>query len=370
MDLPAPEFRSGELEHSADPFSRWLPARRERAEPRLILAPMDGVTEHVHRELITRLNATPWTAAEPSSAVDLCVSEFVRVTDHPVPASVLWRHCPELHTGGITSTGVPVFVQLLGSDLEAMAATARRAAQLGAPGIDLNFGCPAKTVNRHDGGATLLRSPCRVEQVTAAVRAAVPVTCPITVKIRIGWDSNEHVEDLARAAEQGGAAWLTIHGRTRTQGYRPPVDWPAIGRAAHAVSIPVVANGDLYAPDDVERCHNETGCGAYMVGRGVMAAPNWFRWVRGLDAEQLDRVALLRAWMAYVDGLRRDGALPRSILCRLKQWLRMAAEQREDVEALFEAVKRERELDVVMGRLDALATHPGPGVTSRRTRTS
>src|SRR5690606_6650665 len=109
--------------------------------------------------------------------------------------------------------------------------TAALAADLGAPGIDLNFGCPAKTVNNHDGGATILKTPQRVRHIVGAVREAVATDIPVSVKIRLGWDSAAGVEDLARAAAEGGAAWLTIHARTRTQLYRPPVDWVSIGRA-------------------------------------------------------------------------------------------------------------------------------------------
>ncbi|TPV96470.1 MAG: hypothetical protein B7733_04640 [Myxococcales bacterium FL481] len=346
--------RSERPKRTTDPFASWLPPRPDGDPLRLLLAPMDGVTEHVHRALISELNPVDTTLDRRLSAVDVCVSEFVRVTDHVVPVAVLWRHCPELRAGGMTRSGVPVFVQLLGSAPVELAATARRAVELGARGIDLNFGCPAKTVNRHDGGATLLRAPSRVERITAAVRAAVPPELPVTVKIRVGWDSSDPVESLAAAAEQGGAAWLTIHGRTRAQGYRPPVDWPAIGRAAAAVQIPVVANGDLHTPQDVAQCRYLTGCAAFMVGRGIMAAPNWFRWVRGLDSGPPDLPGLCSVWRRYAAQLRDSGASGRSALCRLKQWLRMAAAQRTDVVALFDRVKREMDVDAVLNVVAAL----------------
>ncbi|MCA9657477.1 MAG: tRNA-dihydrouridine synthase, partial [Myxococcales bacterium] len=133
----------------------------------LALAPMDGVTDAVFRDLMTGLFGG-------RSGISLCVSEFVRVTQQPAPKKVLLRHCPELRTDGRTAAGVPVFVQILGGDPQPMAVTARRAAELGAPGIDINFGCPAKTVNNHDGGATLLKYPARLRGIVAAVRDAVP----------------------------------------------------------------------------------------------------------------------------------------------------------------------------------------------------
>ena len=108
---------------------------------------------------------------------------------------------------------------------------AQLAVDLGASGIDLNFGCPAKTVNRHDGGASLLRHPHRLEGIVRAVRAMVPPDVPVSAKIRTGWDDHRAVRTLARAAEAGGASWLTVHGRTRAEGYGPAANWQAIGEA-------------------------------------------------------------------------------------------------------------------------------------------
>ena len=121
---------------------------------RLMLAPMEGVIDHVMRELLTSLGG-----------IDRCVTEFVRVTDRLLPPRVFRRLCPELDTGGTTASGVPVYLQLLGGQAAVLADNAARAAELGAPGIDLNFGCPAKTVNRSDGGAILLREPQRVHAI-------------------------------------------------------------------------------------------------------------------------------------------------------------------------------------------------------------
>src|SRR5690349_5251397 len=167
---------------------------------------MDGVTDWVHRELATRIGG-----------ISQCVSEFIRVTDVAPPAKVFLRDCPELARGGRTSVGVPVFVQILGGDPAAMAEAAHTAASLGALGVDINFGCPAKRVNNHDGGASILRSPARAELITRAVRAAVPSAIPVTVKVRLGWCDSDSVVDIAKAAEQGGASWLTIHARTKQQ---------------------------------------------------------------------------------------------------------------------------------------------------------
>ena len=129
---------------------------------RIMLAPMEGVIDHTMRELLTSLGS-----------VDRCVTEFVRVSERLLPPRVFYRLCPELRQGGTTAAGVPVYLQLLGGDPTVVAENAARAAELGAPGVDLNFGCPAKTVNKSDGGSILLREPDRVAAITAAARVAV-----------------------------------------------------------------------------------------------------------------------------------------------------------------------------------------------------
>ncbi|MCB1639998.1 MAG: tRNA-dihydrouridine synthase, partial [Thiothrix sp.] len=151
---------------------------------RLILAPMEGVLDAAMRALLTRIGG-----------YDRCVTEFVRITNQQLPARVFQRRCPELLQGGHTAAGVPVYVQLLGGDPDYMALNARTVETLGAPGIDLNFGCPSKTVNRNDGGSTLLREPERVHRIVTRVRQAVSPQVPVTVKIRLGFHDSSLLED-------------------------------------------------------------------------------------------------------------------------------------------------------------------------------
>jgi tRNA-dihydrouridine synthase C len=311
----------------------------------LALAPMDGVTDGSYREVLTALFGG-------RSGISVCVSEFVRVLRQPVTKAVMLRHCPELARGGRTLAGVPVFVQLLGGEPRWMAEAAARAAELGALGIDLNFGCPAKTVNNSDGGATLLKQPCRVEDVTRAVRAAVPAELPVTAKVRVGWDDAEPIVDIAQAAEAGGASWLTIHGRTRAQLYRPPVDWAAIGRARAAVAIPVVANGDLFDLDALRACHHVSGCEAFMIGRGAMGRPELFAQARGWRSDALSSEEMIGLLLRYVEQLLADGAGERGALNRLKQWLRMGAMLRVDLGGWFEVIKRQQTLAQALAVLE------------------
>lgn len=156
--------------------SPMLKALNDPSKVNLFLAPMEGVTDWIMRDTLSRLGG-----------LDFCVTEFLRVTKNLHPHKVFLRHCPELLNGSRTSSGTPVFFQILGGEPEPMALNALRAAELGAAGIDLNFGCPAKTVNRHDGGAVLLKSPQRLFTITQRVRELVPKEIPVSVKMRLGF---------------------------------------------------------------------------------------------------------------------------------------------------------------------------------------
>jgi tRNA-dihydrouridine synthase C len=321
----------------------------------LALAPMEGVTDDVVREIVSGIGG-----------VDYCVTEFLRVAGDGLSTRVLLRECPELTRGSRTPQGTPVHVQLLGGDPGRMGASAAAAAELGAPVIDINFGCPAPTVNRHDGGATLLKDPCRVEAVTAAVRRAVPPSVPVSAKIRLGWEDPDDVVSIAQAAEAGGASWLTIHGRTRAQKYAPPADWERIGRARAAIGIPVVANGDLNSPEDLARCREQTGCDRFMLGRGATARPEIFLVLRGLVPafwpwrrrlavlDHFVSVSLAREARGGVEGARREAG----ILSRVKQWCRSMATADPSIAALFETLKRFDRLEdaVALVRRESFAT--------------
>lgn len=149
-----------------------------------------------------------------------CVTEFVRVSSTVLPPKVFHRLCPELKNEGRTASGTPVYVQLLGSDPALMAANAKIVAKLGAPGIDLNFGCPAKTVNKSRGGAILLKTPGLIFNICKAVRDATPVDTPVTAKVRLGFDDDSRFADISDYAIKSGINELTVHARTKVQAYR------------------------------------------------------------------------------------------------------------------------------------------------------
>jgi tRNA-dihydrouridine synthase C len=299
------------------------------------------------------------------------VSEFVRVSHTPLSAAVVRRRVPELTAGALTPSGLPVQVQLLGGDPGRMAESAANAVTAGATAIDLNFGCPAPTVNKHDGGATLLKDPPRIRDIVRAVRAAVPADIPVSAKLRLGWDRTDTIHETSAMAAEGGASWITIHARTRMQGYAPPVDWPLVGRVRERLGLPVVANGDIGSLAAFRRCREETGCVHFMLGRGAVADPGLPKRVASemgmaLFAFPLDGEVgceatgrgvsstphwptLLRELLAHTPPC---GGTPTGALKRLKQWLRLASTY--GTFAHFDAVKLTTSVDELLAVVNGI----------------
>lgn len=315
--------------------------------PALVLAPMEGVTDAAMRAVQGTVGAFTFA-----------VTEFLRITQQVPPKHVYHDHMPELRDGCRTATGLPVQLQLLGGDANRMADSAARAHELGATAIDINFGCPAKTVNRHDGGAALLRFPKRIREIVSAIRAALPTTVPVSAKLRLGWDTIDAIDENAAMAAEGGASWITIHGRTRVAGYQPPVFWRPIGRVRERLKLPVVANGDIWTLDDFRRCRDETGCIHFMLGRGALADPRFTHRVAaelGLASamsetrEPFDWLSPLRSlveWSARFSNVRSD-----QMVCRLKQWLRTAATV--GTFDRFDVIKRAASVEELFAALEA-----------------
>jgi tRNA-dihydrouridine synthase C len=228
----------------------------------ILLAPMEGLLDFVLRDILTRVGG-----------VDRCVSEFIRVTHALLPERAFLRIVPELDNGGLTPAGVPVWAQLLGSDPACLAENAARLAEMGAPGIDLNFGCPAKVVNRHGGGAALLQDPELLTQIVWAVRRAVPAHIPVWAKMRLGFNDASRAVECAQAIAAGGANELVVHARTKADAYRPPAYWDRVNDIRLAVAIPVAANGEVWTVDDAHRCRQASGCEMVMLGRGMVVNP-------------------------------------------------------------------------------------------------
>lgn len=295
---------------------------------RVVLGPMEGVLDHLMREILTDLND-----------YDLCVTEFVRVVDRLLPNHVFTRLCPELAHGCQTKAGTPVRLQLLGQDPNWMAENAYRAVELGSQGLDINFGCPAKLVNRSKGGAALLQHPDQVEKIVKACRDAVPNDVPVTAKIRLGWENPDDCFEILDAVCQGGADELTVHGRTKVGGYKASeIKWDYIEKIKQKSPIPVIANGEIWSYQDGQDCLAQTGADALMVCRGAFNIPNLGNMVKyNHQAMPWDQVLQLMIKYSQYE-IKGDKGLyyPN----RIKQWLAYLRKAYPQADDLFRNIRK------------------------------
>ncbi len=314
----------------------------------IILAPMEGLLDFVLRDVLTRVGG-----------IDRCVSEFIRVTDTLLPERVFVRVVPELLNGGRTAAGVPVRPQLLGSDPACLADNAGRVAGMGADGVDLNFGCPAKVVNRHGGGAALLQDPELLFAIVKAVRSAVPAHQMVSAKMRLGFADDSRAEECALALQEGGAGEIVVHARTRADGYRPPAYWHRIADIRARVRTPLIANGEIWNAQHAQQCRLESGCNTLMLGRGMVSNPGLAleilatttQTTRSTLAQQSPHAPGLD-WPGVQEHLGHFWQLVRTRLesrqqaGRLKQWLNFLRRHYPPAQHAYERLKTEIDVRV------------------------
>ena len=307
---------------------------------KLVLAPMEGLTDPIMRDVLTHVGSFDW-----------CVTEFIRVTNSVLPDHVYHSYCPELLTGGKTAAGTPVHVQFLGNDPEMLAANALRAVALGAPAIDLNFGCPAKTVNKHRGGSVLLDEPETVHLLVKAVRDAVPNHIPVSAKMRLGYMDRNYTLDNAHAIEDAGASWLTVHARTKAEGYTPPAFWDQLRPIKDALNISVIANGEIWSNADAKQCRIESGCEDLMIGRAAVTTPDITQCIRQNTNEPLitwDELVALQ--VRFLSGPYKKEI---NMVGRYKQWIGMMSKHYPEAKLLWNEVKRIKQLTEIVEKLKA-----------------
>ncbi len=306
---------------------------------------MEGVVDATMRRLLTQIGG-----------IDTCVTEFIRITGQPLPKRDLLRKVPELQREGKTASGVPVEVQFLGSDPQMLAYHSQIAVELGARGIDLNFGCPSKTVNKHRGGAVLLDEPEVIYKIIATVRSAVPEYIPVTAKMRLGNKDKSLAIDNALAIESAGAQRIVVHARTKLEGYKPPAHWQWIRKINDVVKIPVVANGEIWSWQDYQTCREVSGCEDVMIGRGILANPGLALSIKQRSAGQeptgFDWASRIDLIIEYYENVKTQ-LPPPFVPGRVKQWLNMMRKHNLPAQQLFDKAKKITDLEQLTALLQA-----------------
>lgn len=311
---------------------------------KLILAPMEGVVDFNMRQLLTDIGG-----------FDLCVTEFVRIVDQVLSPKVYHRYCPELLNQGKTRSGTPVRVQLLGQDANYLAENAIVASELGSHGIDLNFGCPAKTVNKSKGGAVLLKTPEHIYEIVKKVREAVPLSNEVSAKIRLGFDDDTLSQEIFDAVNQAGANTITIHARTKKDGYRPPAYWEKIKPLLNSPhKMQVIANGEVWNLDDYQRCKLRSGCVDVMLGRGALAKPDLAKQIMSANLSQEYTELSWQEILVHIINSSMHNEEPKKekyFSSRTKQWLRFLLLTYPEASDLFNDIKRLKLKDDVLNML-------------------
>ena len=230
-----------------------------------VLSPMDGFSDWPFRSLCREMGSA------------MIYTEFVKAEEILKPPKLI---ADKLR---YEEDERPVVIQIYGDDPEVMLAAANRAQELGADIVDINMGCPSKSIANRGAGVGLMRTPLKVARIFKRISASLEI--PVTGKIRLGWDDDcRNYPLIACIVEENGGALIALHGRTKEQGYGGKANWEAIAEVKDTVNIPVIGNGDIETAADIDRMKEYTNCDAVMIGRAAIGNP----WIfSGLDREQV-----------------------------------------------------------------------------------
>lgn len=316
---------------------------------KVVLAPMEGVADALMRHLLTSVNN-----------YDFCITEFLRIVDQLLPERCFYKVCPELTQQGYTQSKTPLRMQLLGQEPNWMAENAVRAIELGSHGVDLNFGCPAKTVNKNRGGAVLLKSPEDIYRIVSKVKEALGNDVVLSAKIRLGFDDASLLDEIVSAITSANADQLTIHARTKADGYRPPAYWHFIGDIVKKYPIEIFANGEIWSLADANRCIAESLTPNLMLGRGALALPNLAAVIKD-EQQSMPWVQLCSLLRKYSE-LELTGDKSFYFSSRLKQWLRYLKIQYPQAQQLFNDIKVLKDKEQILALLDKSSTNESTNV--------
>ena len=305
---------------------------------KIILAPMEGVIDAFMRNLLTSINS-----------YDLCITEFVRVVDSIVPKHMFKKICPELMNNAVTMSGTPIRVQLLGQEPNWLAENAVRALELGSHGIDINFGCPAKAVNKSKGGAVLLDDPELIYKILSTIKNSINSTDILSAKIRLGFNDVSKFSEVVDAVKLAGTNMLTVHARSKKDGYKPPAYWRYIGDIAQSYTMDIIANGEIWTKADAKECMAQSNTNMLMLGRGALAMPNLANIVT-TDEAPMPFSELKRLLYRFSAHPNNSNAFYFS--SRLKQWLKYLKLQYPEAEILFDTIKKTSDKNEILAAIE------------------
>lgn len=318
---------------------------------KIVLAPMQGYADRLMRDMLTSIGG-----------YDLVVAEFVRVTESLIPAKVWRRMVPELGEGGTTPSGTPLIPQILGNDGPVIARNLGVLKDMGVERVDINFGCPSPTVNKHKAGAWLLLEPQKIAELLNFLIKEAPEGMLISAKVRLGWEDPAESREIIAAINDTGICELTVHARTKLDAYEHPARWEWFHEILQNCRHPVVANGDILTVADGLRFLEEFEVEGLMLGRGVLGDP-WLAKNLSLAIKsggkdglgKTDLPTILHFAIDFVKRATEEIGKPAYPGSRLKQLLRHMERNHPEAGEIHEKILRMKDAREI---LDVLENYP------------